>query len=379
MPQPVAVETEDKHPSRAMLDAASHFQDLTGAIGEALWIMEVATGRTLYVSPAFEEIWGRRCEELYADPDSKLQAVREEDQPLVRERMLEARVAPCEMTYQISRPDGTVRWIRDRAFPIHDAAGEVVRIAGMAADFTEARAAHQDSLRHQRLLASIVNSSDDAIFSETLGGAITTWNAAAQRIFGYAEGEIIGKPAALLRSEDQQDEAAWILERVRGGKRVQRFATRRRHRDGRLIEVSLSVSAVQDGDGRIIGASSIAHDTSEQRRLEGKLSQVSEHLRLAMEATSECVLSVAADWTITYINRALNGQDPERLIGQSLWTCFPELIGTGREREYRRAMEERVPRSFEDFASAQKAWYAGTAFRRRRPDFLPGCDREARG
>ena len=346
----------------SILDAASHFHDLTWAIREVLWIVDVQTAKTLYVSSAYEEIWGRPCAALYADPADKIKAIREEDQPVVRERMIEAQMAPSEMTYQITRPDGTVRWIRDRAFPIYDGAGKVVRIAGMAADFTQARAAHQESLRRQRLLASIVNSSDDAIFSETLDGTITTWNAAAQRIFGYTEGEIVGQTTAVLRLEDQQDEAAWILDRVRVGRRVQRFATRRRHKDGRLVEVSLSVSAVQDGEGRIIGASSIAHDTSEQKRLESKLSVVSEHLRLAMEATSECVLSVDADWKITYINRPVKGQEPEAMVGRSLWVCFPELVGTSREREYRRAIEEQTARSFEDFVSAQKVWYAGTAY-----------------
>ena len=355
LPQPGA------HASRPA-DVESHFRDLTGAIREVLWIQEVASGRTLYVSPAYEQIWGRPCAQLYADPDDKLQAIREEDRPLVRERMAEAQVAPCEMTYRITQPDGTVRWIRDRAFPIHDAAGRVVRIAGMAADFTAAREAHQESLRHQRLLASIVNSSDDAIFSEALDGRITTWNAAAQRIFGYSESEIMGQSSAILRSEDQADEAAWILERVRVGRRVQRFATRRRRKDGQSVEVSLSVSAVQDGEGRIVGASSIAHDTSEQKRLEGKLSQVSEHLRLAMEATSECVLSVDTGWNITYINRGVNAQPPEAMIGRPLWASFPEFVGTTFEREFRRAMDRREARSFEEYVSAQKVWYSGTAY-----------------
>lgn len=129
-----------------------------------------------------------------------------------------------------------------------------------------------------RLLAAIVAASDDAIISKTLSGIVTSWNRAAERIFGYAEAEMIGQPIAVLATPDKIDEMPMILERVRRGERVDHQETIRRHKDGRTIEVSLTVSPILDGAGKIVGASKIARDLTGQRRVERRLRELEDEI-----------------------------------------------------------------------------------------------------
>ena len=122
-------------------------------------------------------------------------------------------------------------------------------------------------------LAAIVESSEDAIISKDLNGVIRTWNAAAERIYGYTAGEVIGKPMSMLLPVDRQSEEADILERLRKGERVQHFETTRIRKDGRPIYVSLTISPVRRADGKILGASHVARDITERRHFEEQLRQ----------------------------------------------------------------------------------------------------------
>ena len=118
------------------------------------------------------------------------------------------------------------------------------------------------------LLAEIVASSDDAIASKTLEGIVTSWNGAAERLFGYAAEEMIGRPIAVLAAPGREDEMPAILARIRRGERVDHLETVRRRKDGGLVEVALTVSPVRDRRGRIVGASKIARDIGPRRAVE---------------------------------------------------------------------------------------------------------------
>jgi PAS domain S-box-containing protein len=118
------------------------------------------------------------------------------------------------------------------------------------------------------LLAAIVESSEDAIVSKTLEGIITSWNRGAERIFGYKAEEVIGRPITLLIPADRLDEEPRIIEQLKKGERVEHFETKRRASDGRLLDISLTISPIRDTGGRIIGASKIARDISHIKLLE---------------------------------------------------------------------------------------------------------------
>jgi len=121
--------------------------------------------------------------------------------------------------------------------------------------------------REAQRLAAIVSSSDDAIISKDLNGIIQTWNRGAERIFGYSADEVIGKSITIIIPEERLDEETEVLKRIRAGLSVEHFETVRRRKDGSPINISLTVSPVKTHDGRVVGASKIARDVSEQIRL----------------------------------------------------------------------------------------------------------------
>lgn len=129
-------------------------------------------------------------------------------------------------------------------------------------DITERR--KEESVREQ--LAAIVLSSDDAIISKDMNGVVTTWNSAAERMFGYLKEEIVGKSIRVIIPADRMDEETLILKRVARGESLDHFETVRRHKDGRPIDVSIAISPIRDADGKITGASKIARDISELKR-----------------------------------------------------------------------------------------------------------------
>jgi PAS domain S-box-containing protein len=141
--------------------------------------------------------------------------------------------------------------------------GNLIGTSRIVRDISQQRALEREAVR----LAAIVNSSEDAIVSKDLNGIVQTWNPAAERMFGYTSEEIVGRPIRLIIPADRQSEEDQVLATIRAGRAVEHFETVRQRKDGTLIDISLSVSPVRARDGTIVGASKIARDVSEQRRL----------------------------------------------------------------------------------------------------------------
>ena len=169
----------------------------------------------------------------------------------------EARVRCKDGTLKTVLIDSSALWDGDR----------FVHTQCFTRDVTEQRQAERNSLH----LAAIVESSDDAIFSKNLDGIITSWNAAAERIFGYTTGEIVGRSITLLIPPDRFDEEAAIIARLRRGERIDHFETVRQRKDGTLLDVSVTISPVRDRSGKIIGASKIARDITGRKHAEKAL------------------------------------------------------------------------------------------------------------
>src|ERR1700731_3493476 len=134
------------------------------------------------------------------------------------------------------------------------------------------------------LLASIVDSSDDAIVSKTLDGVITSWNAGAERLFGYTAKEAIGQHISMIIPLDRRDEETAILERLRRGERIDHFDTIRLRKDGTLLDISLSISPIRDSAGKITGASKIARDVTGRKRVERELHESEQRFRELADA-----------------------------------------------------------------------------------------------
>ena len=167
--------------------------------------------------------------------------------------------------------DGTERPIDDSAAPIRDDGGRVIGCVLIFRDFTERRRLdkdHASRLVAVRLLASIVESSEDAIISKSLDGIIQSWNAAAERVFGYTAEQAVGRHISLIIPADRAAEEEQIIARIRAGEQVEHFDTVRVRNDGQLIPISLTISPIKDEAGRVIGASKIARDITDRKLAE---------------------------------------------------------------------------------------------------------------
>ena len=132
-------------------------------------------------------------------------------------------------------------------------------------------AGETEGLSTQAFLAAIVETSDDAIYGKTLEGVVLSWNHGAERMYGYAAAEIVGRPVNILVAPDSPDEVPQILEKIKRGERVDHFETVRVKKNGESFDVSLTVSPIRDASGRIAGASTVARDITEQKRLREEL------------------------------------------------------------------------------------------------------------
>jgi PAS domain S-box-containing protein len=177
------------------------------------------------------------------------------------------------------RPDGTRFWFTPYPVVFRDGRGRITGGLNMLVDITARKLTEREAQRSSLLLGAIVDSSDDAIISKDLNGTITSWNESAERLFGYAAEEIIGKPVTMLIPPDRLDEEPQIIARLKSGERVDHFETIRRKKDGTLLDISLTISPVRDGDGRIVGASKIARDITERQRIQAEIRRVNEDLQ----------------------------------------------------------------------------------------------------
>jgi PAS domain S-box-containing protein len=187
--------------------------------------------------------------------------------------------------------DGTEIPIDDSAAPIRSESGELQGVVLVFRDVTERRRAELND----RLLASIVESSDDAIISKDLNGIVTSWNRGAQKIFGYTAAEVIGRPIATIADPSNPAEMPAILKRIRRGDRVDHFQSLRRAKDGELVNISLTVSPVYDSENRIIGASKIARDITGQLRDQKALAAQNAELYRANTDLSQFAYAVSHD------------------------------------------------------------------------------------
>jgi PAS domain S-box-containing protein len=203
---------------------------------------------------------------------------------------------------------------RDPHQPTERALRRLDLLARQAADLIErgrTEAALRESNEQLRRLASIVECSDDAIYSTSLDGIITSWNKGAEQIFGYTAEEAIGQPITFLIPSDRQNEELAILERVRCGEGIKYYETVRQRKDGSLIILSLSVSPIRSAEGEIVGASKIARDITERKRSEEQiatLAREAEHRVKNVLATVQAAVNLSQSKTADGLKRAIEGR-----------------------------------------------------------------------
>ncbi|MFT4039387.1 MAG: PAS domain S-box protein [Thermomicrobiales bacterium] len=204
----------------------------------------------------------------------------------------------------------------------------------------------------ERLLAAIVESSDDAIIGKTLDGVITSWNPAAERLYGYTAAEAIGRPISLIIPLDRPEELPSIMGRLRRGEPIDHFETVRVRKDGERLDISVSISPIRDEAGAIIGAASIGRDITGQRHSERERQELARQADLEMAARHESEERFRAVWTVTAeaiaisdpegivldanpAYCALYGRSADEVVGQSFSVIFPVELRDAAEAQYR--------------------------------------------
>ncbi len=191
----------------------------------------------------------------------------------------------------ILHKDGRLTDVLYNASVYKDVSGRVLGVFAAARDVTERKQAEEMLAR----LGSIVSSADDGILSKTLDGVVTTWNASAERLFGYTAAEIIGNPSLHLTPPDLHHEEAHILQQILAGKAIKHLETQRMTKDGRRLPVSLTISPIKDAEGKVVGASKIVRDITERKKAEETLRASEERFRVAVRAVSNIVWTNSAE------------------------------------------------------------------------------------
>jgi PAS domain S-box-containing protein len=276
-------------------------------------------GRWLHVNDKVSEITGYSKDELLT---MKFQDITHPDDLEAElkqlQRMKAGEVDRYSGEKRCIRKNGSQVWVSVRISAVRDRDQHVQRFIVVIEDVTERREAKQARYK----LAAIVESSDDAVVSKDLNGIIQTWNASAQRIFGFTPEEAIGRPITIIIPQDLQDEEKEIIRKLRNGERIEHFETLRVTKSGERRNISLTVSPVRDAQGKVVGASKVARDVTERRQIDEALRKQEAHLRAAFSQTYSFFALMTLDGTILEVNRAAieaSGRTREELIGRKFW------------------------------------------------------------
>jgi diguanylate cyclase (GGDEF)-like protein/PAS domain S-box-containing protein len=276
-------------------DAAGRalFEEMASSIEDVFFMRDALTGQLLYVSPAYERVWGRSCASLYTNPLGWMDAIHPDDLAV----SLELRKPGMSATnfvfkYRIVRPDGAIRWIEARGFPILDEAGKTVRMAGVARDITEPKKVATELLESERRFSSTMQNMDMAFVMLDKTGRITHCNDFLLRLTGWERKEVIGQdwfdmfvppPVERLRTEFA---AIFAQQKVDPWRRENEIFTR----SGEHRVLRWSNSVLRDESGAIIATASIGEDVTEQRRAVSALRESEQNLRSIVDGALDGIL-----------------------------------------------------------------------------------------
>jgi len=376
----VSLPTRQGHPQLDFLLKAGEalardddfFHELLNVLPAAIYVTDAA-GRLTYYNEAAAALWGWRPELGATEwcgswrlfwPDGR--AMQHGECPMAiavkQGRPIHGMEAIAE------RPDGVRVPFTAFPTPLFDASSRMVGAVNLLVDITDRKRAEGAAQQ----LASIVESSDDAIISKDLNGIIMSWNDGAERLFGYSAKEAVGKPVTILIPSDLVDEEPRILERIRRGERVHHYDTLRRRKDGSLVNISLTVSPVRDAQGTIIGASKIARNISERKRaqeqerlLAGEMKhRIKNSLATVQALATQTLHTVSAEEKQAFIARLHALADAHDLLTAESWDRVPLRSVVDRALEaFREEQRERIVTEGSDgiWLSATRALLVATA------------------
>ena len=269
-------------------------QELLDALPVAIYTTDV-DGRITFYNEAAAALWGMRPQLSSSEFCGSWRLYWPDGTPLPHDKCpmamsLKEKRPIRDLEAVAERPDGTRVRFLPYPTPLFDASGALTGAVNMLLDITELRRAEQAAY----LLASIIESSNDAIVSKDLNGIVTSWNRGAELLFGYAVNEMIGRPILTVIPPDRYDEEVKIIEHIRRGERVDHYESVRRRKDGKLIDISLTVSPIKDAAGKVVGASKIARDITERKQAQARQELLTREIQHRTKNLFAVVLSVVA-------------------------------------------------------------------------------------
>src|SRR5258708_5528092 len=289
-----------------------------------MYFMVDAAGIVLSVNAFCASQFGYAASELVGQSILNL-VFEEDDKEFVRRKMslcLETPGRSNSWEVRKRRRDGTMLWIRENARAMRWSGDQLIVLIACE-DISERRSSALESAQ----LAALVSSSDDAIVSKTLDGTISSWNAGATNILGYEADEMIGQPITRIIPPELHEEEKQILARLHRGERIQHYETIRLAKDGRRVDISLTVSPLFNQSGKVVGASKVARDITERKLAEQALRETAARLRTLTETAVDGAILIDARGVVLIFNPAcekLFGYSADEVIGENVKMLMPQ-------------------------------------------------------
>jgi PAS domain S-box-containing protein len=320
--------TERRQAQRAMEESQRRFRQLAEHINEVFWITDPTKNQIIYISPAYERIWMRSCESLYASPHSWLDAVHPEDRDRVRNAAFtKETLGTYDEEYRIVRPDGSVRWIWDRAYPVQDREGQVYRVVGLAEDITtkkEVEAALAESERKYRVL---FDDNPSMYFMVNAEGTVLSVNRFGASRLGYRPDELIGRSVFGVFHEQDREAARDNLDACLSNPgQMMSWELRKIRKNGAMIWVKETAQAVQDEERRPV-VLIVCEDISSMKKAERALRESEEFKNQIFRSSADCIKVLDLNGRILFMNEAgrdLLELDATTVVETMLWTDFWE-------------------------------------------------------
>ena len=316
--------TERKQVEEALKESEERYKLAQKAAGIGTWDWDMRSG-LLKWSEEVAKLFGISLDRFNGTIQAFMDLVHPDDRS-----QLQSAIDACveegndyHASHRIVLPDGSVRWMWEMGNVIRNQKNLAVRMLGVVVDITDVRRANEERAR----LAEIVGASWDAVIGSTPDGTVTSWNPGAERMFGFSEKEMIGRPFSLIVPQDQVQEFSELLERMKKGKRIGYLETVRTTKSGKRIDVSLSLSPIMDASCKVIALSSIERDISHRKRMEEALKKSRNELEQRVkERTAE----------LEKVNQILQAEISEREQTQRQLRSLTAILAKTEERERRR-------------------------------------------
>jgi PAS domain S-box-containing protein len=312
--------TERKRAEEALRLAGVYNRSLIEASLDPLVTID-KQGKISDVNAATEQVTGYSREQLVGTDFSSYFSEPEKAHAGYQQVFNQGFVRDYEL--EIRNRNGKITPVLYNASVYRDDVGNVIGVFAAARDITEQKRAEEARSR----LAAIVESSNDAIMSEDLDGTFTSWNEGAERLYGYSAAEALGRPVSILLPPDQKDQPL-LLRRIREGIRIEQYETERVRKDGRMVNVSLTLSPVRNRQGKIIGASAISRDITERKRAEAEINSLKNYLSNIIDSMPSILVGLDNARTVTQWNRqaeAFTGIPAGEAIGKPIVHLLPDF------------------------------------------------------